>query len=250
MDRLQWTFAPSLPPMPVKDMAHEGWRMERMEDLIIIDNFLDNSQLNAALQQLEQQGLSAFQAFQLPGLVNHGTGRSAQVVVPGCVVQAAKDVLGISSEESLWVSLPSLMSRGDVRSHRDVFVARRAFVNNYTVIIWLLGADSQLILEGTGQQHVVDARPGRLVAFDNRCFHHSVHGTQDVRAMLGPMALETSGRFQAVMDVQTQHIRGWFGSCLCCCFLCVAAPILLLCEAVVGVAGNAKLDSFLSTHTM
>lgn len=38
-----------------------------VEDLIIIDNFLDASQLAAALQQLEQQGLSAFQDRQLPG---------------------------------------------------------------------------------------------------------------------------------------------------------------------------------------
>lgn len=206
-----------------------------MEDLIIIDEFLDASQLNALVQQLERQGLSAFQEYQLPGVVNGGTGRTAQVLVPGAVVQAAKGVLGISSEESHWVTLPALMSRGDVRSHRDVWhKGPGSAVNSHTVIIWLQGGESQLILEGTGQQHVVDARPGRLVAFDNRCFHHAVRGTDAVRAMVGPMALERSGRFRAVMDVSVQHNRGWCANCLCCCFLCCALPVLLLCEAVVG----------------
>ena len=212
-----------------------------MEDLIIIDEFLDASQLNALVQQLERQGLSAFQEYQLPGVVNGGTGRTAQVLVPGAVVQAAKGVLGISSEESHWVTLPALRSRGDVRSHRDVWhKGPGSAVNSHTVIIWLQGGESQLILEGTGQQHVVDARPGRLVAFDNRCFHHAVRGTDAVRAMVGPMALERSGRFRAVMDVSVQHNRGWCANCLCCCFLCCALPVLLLCEAVVGDLQDLK----------
>eukprot|EP00435_Cladocopium_sp_Y103_P048836 s411_g14.t1 len=217
--------------------SHISWlsKTRRMEDLIIIEEFLDSSQLDALLQQLERQGLSAFQEYQLPGVVNGGTGRTAQVLVPGSVVQAAKGVLGISSEESHWVTLPALMSRGDVRSHRDVWhKGPGSAVNSHTVIIWLQGGESQLILEGSDQQHVVDARPGRLVAFDNQCFHHAVQGTDAVRAMVGPMALERSGRFRAVMDVSVSSDRGWCGNCLCCCFLCCALPVLLLCEAVVG----------------
>lgn len=53
----------------VRDCRLAGVRRRRrmVEDLIIIDNFLDASQLAAALHQLEQQGLSAFQDRQLPG---------------------------------------------------------------------------------------------------------------------------------------------------------------------------------------
>lgn len=171
--------------------------------------------------------------------MNHGSGRSANVIVPGNVVQAAKAVVGSQeASENSWVTLPALMSRGDVRNHQDLWNGRpSAFVNSHTVIIWLRSADSQLILEGTHQQQVVDAVPGRLVAFNNRCFSHAVHGTETVRAMLGPMALQGSGtspaRFGAVMDAPGFSEPKTCCQFMCCfCCLCCAIPCLLCCESI------------------
>jgi len=200
-----------------------------MSDLIIIDDFLDASLLNSALEQLEQQGLAQFQNFQLPGLVNNGTGRRAKVQVPGHLVQKLHNALGMEEigEIGPMAILPAMMSRGDVRSHRDVWNGR--IVSSHTVIIWLSGTGSLILTEESAlNQHVVDVKPGRLVAFNNSCFHHAVHG--DLRAMLGPMAFD--GReFRAVMDVNFQGPRTcWEKFCCCCCLVCCCVPCLLMLE--------------------
>ncbi|CAK8997191.1 Uncharacterized protein SCF082_LOCUS5116 [Durusdinium trenchii] len=206
-----------------------------MDHLIIIDEFIDEALQQSLLDQLEHQGLLAFEDFQLPGLVNQGTGRRAEVQVPGPVVEAARSAIGITPVESSGrgdVLLPAMMSRGDVRSHRDVWGGLRShYVQTYTVIIWLQGPGSQLVLEGTGSQHVVDAQPRRLVAFNNRHFQHAVKGPPHaVRAMVGPMAWKAgSGSFQPVMDAQDIVPKGPLGYCLCGCFLCCVLPCMIAC---------------------
>ena len=206
-----------------------------LSDLIIIDDFLEASLLNSALEQLEQQGLAQFQDFQLPGLVNNGTGRRAKVQVPGHLVQKVHNALGMEEigEIGPMAILPAMMSRGDVRSHRDVWNGR--IVSSHTVIIWLSGAGSLILTEESAlNQHVVDVKPGRLIAFNNCCFHHAVHG--DLRAMLGPMALE-GGEFRAVMDnaFRTPSDCTCWEKCCCCCFLCCLFPCLFMCVKGAGV---------------
>ena len=197
-----------------------------MSDLIIIDDFLDAPLLNSALEQLEQQGLAQFQNFQLPGLVNNGTGRRAKVQVPGHLVKKLHNALGMEIGEIRPMAiLPAMMSRGEVRSHRDVWNGR--IVSSHTVIIWLSGTGSLILTEESAlNQHVVDVKPGRLIAFNNSCFHHAVHG--DLRAMLGPMAL-VGGEFRAVKD--DPHFQWtWWTMCCCCCFVCCCVPCYLMLQ--------------------
>ena len=142
-----------------------------------------------------------------------------------------EDVAIWSPNQAFWACVCS----GDVRSHRDVWNSKpSAFVKSHTVMIWLQEGNSQLILESTDQQHVVDAIAGRLVAFNNRCFRHEVHGSSEVRAMLGPMALDATGKFAAVMDPIdfTSSNRGCWANCLCCCFLCCAGSCFLLVNTI------------------
>ncbi|CAJ1348057.1 unnamed protein product [Effrenium voratum] len=177
-----------------------------MTGLTIIDNFLDEDLRHELLEKLQLQGLSEFEEGNLLGTVNHGTGRKAAVPVPADVVRRMQKVVGSRGRvHGNTVELPALMSRGNVQSHRDAWNGRqRDFVQGLTVLVWLQGG-GQLLLQGDEQQHVVDALPGRLVAFDNNRFSHGFRGDGGSRAMLGPMAWHRGGSFRAVMQVSHEE---------------------------------------------
>ena len=94
------------------------------------------------------------------------------------------------------MTVPAMISMGDVDSHRDHFRGlRNSQVHGHTVLVWLKGAGSQLILQSRDERHVVEALPGRLVAFSNCAFSHELHQgiPGAARAMIGPMAWHSSG---------------------------------------------------------
>lgn len=201
----------------------------KMEPLIIVDDFLLHGEREEALKQLREQGLKAFEERRLPGVVNHGHGRPVSLRLPVSLASRLMELLGEAGDPGEGsAAFPAMMSRGDVGRHRDLWNGRPgARVHGYTIIIWLSAGGARLILEGH-EQHVVDAVPGRLVAFQNGHFQHAVEGCDAVRTMLGPMACR-DGSFKAVMDVQSPIFRteSWSQFCCCWCFLCCVVPCVL-----------------------
>ncbi|CAE7349280.1 unnamed protein product [Symbiodinium sp. CCMP2456] len=228
---------------------------EQVPDFMVRDDFINNQLKADLLAELGQERLAAFQGGALRGTVNAGTGFATSVNLPR---RLAEEIRALTSGNTSpvcpgdgHVSVPAMMSIGDVENHRDSWGGRRnSEVHSHTVMVWLQGAGSQLILRSDSQCHVVEALPGRLVAFSNRVYSHSVRqgipGT--ARVMIGPMAWHSSGSFQPVMAVeweQPQNCQEWT---LCCCvmcgFFCLASagqccllPVLLLRAALGAVRG-------------
>ena len=158
------------------------------------------------LAELGHERLAAIQSGELRGTVNSGTGFATSVSVPQRVVEELRSMLGRSAASTAptpatsgadgYVRVPAMISMGDVDNHRDSWGGRpNSQVHSHTVLVWLQGAGSQLILQSRDEQQVVEALPGRLVAFSNKVYSHSVRQgiPNSARAMLGPMALHSSG---------------------------------------------------------
>ena len=207
-----------------------------MEPLIVLEDFLAPSFREDCLKQLREQGLEAFEQGILP--VNGR--RRASVRLP-CLAVSLGELLQEAIAET---SYPAMMSRGDVARHVDHWDGRRdALVHGHTIIIWLSG-EAKLILEGhQQQQHVIDAVPGRLVAFHNGHFQHAVQGST-VRTMLGPMAY-SRGSFKPVMDVPPLfRTESWSHFFCCWCFLCCCVPCILAAAGGYNFGGLCILFLF------
>ena len=166
------------------------------------------------LAQLRRQGLSAFENGALQGTVNSSTGVATSVSLPQRVVEEIRAVLSCSgtvgdSRADSFVTVPALMSMGDVEMHRDHWGGRRSSqVHGHTVLVWLQGDGSRLILQSTDEHHVVEALPGRLVAFSNLVYSHSIRQgiPGAARAMIGPMAWHRSGALESLVETVQPYL--------------------------------------------
>lgn len=234
----------------------------QVPDFMVRDHFVDNQLKADLLAELGQERLAAFQDGALRGTVNSGTGFATWVNLPR---RLAEEIRALTTGNTCpvgpgdgHVSVPAMMSIGDVENHRDSWGGRcNSEVHSHTVMVWLQGAGSQLILRSDTQCHIVEALPGRLVAFSNRVYSHSVRqgipGT--ARVMIGPMSWHSSGSFQPVMAMefeQPQNCQEWT---LCCCvmcgFFCIASvgqccllPVLL--RAALGAVRGALAGAVLA----
>jgi len=241
--------------------------LDQVPDFMVRDDFLSHQLKADLLAELGQERIAAFQGGALRATVNSGTGFATSVMLPSAVAEEIRALTSWSTSPAApggvgydgHVSVPAMMSIGDVENHRDSWGGRRnSDVHGHTVLVWLQGAGSQLILRSNSQCHVVEALPGRLVAFSNRVYSHSVRqgipGT--ARVMIGPMAWHSSGSFQPVMAAEFEQPQNCLEWTLCCCMICgiccVASagqccllPLLLL-RAVLGAIRGALAGAVLA----
>jgi len=109
------------------------------------------------------------------------------------------------------------IASGSVPMHRDCFnpfdAAETGFIDGYVAVLYLAGAGSFVIDAGCGEQ-AIDILPGRFIAWPNGVCSHRLDAASEneVRVMLGPVAIDADGLMQRAHDVWSTH-PGYIASC-------------------------------------
>jgi len=121
------------------------------------------------------------------------------------------------NEHDAMVPFVARIASGSVPMHRDCFnpfdASETGFIDGYVAVLYLAGAGSFVIDAGCGEQSI-DIVPGRFIAWPNGVCSHRLDAASesDVRAMLGPVAVDADGLMQRAHDVWSTH-PGYIGYC-------------------------------------
>ncbi|KAM3573287.1 hypothetical protein VYU27_004758 [Nannochloropsis oceanica] len=146
--------------------------------ITVEDNFVDDAVREDILAQLPEQ-----------------TRFKHTLDLPGQLYQRILSVLHPSNTD-LSLTETSVPTRGEgrfVSAHKDVF-EDRSTVEGPVGLIYLEGDGRMLFQhEVTGEETVVDVRPGRLLSWDNSIYTHTLIPGDMPRRFLGPMAFRDGG---------------------------------------------------------
>jgi len=190
---------------------------------IVIDNFLDTEACALLLKEfpLLEEGVTRKlptvhvplelekrmqEVLKNPLTGSKGDGQAGQQIEP----------LSITDHDPM-VPFVARIATGSVPMHRDCFnpfdAAETCFINGYVAVLYLAGTGSFVIDAGCGEQ-AIDILPGRFIAWPNGVCNHRLDAPSEseVRAMLGPVAIDADGFMQRAHDVWSTH-PGYIGYC-------------------------------------
>lgn len=119
--------------------------------------------------------------------------------VPASLYARLLKVLAADAPAAEMTVVPAKAEHGHVPPHQD-HLADGAVAQGTVGLVYLAG-DGQLTFThtATGEETVVDVKPGRLLTWDNAAYTHTLVAGESPRAMLGPMTFK-DGAFTAVGD--------------------------------------------------
>lgn len=157
--------------------------------LHVEDDFLDAIEPSGLVAQLPTSAEAKFQ--QLVDVPASLLGRLVSALAPGQPVKAAS--------VAATTAVPARSERGNFGHHQDVFAHNNDLVTENSVGLIYLGGDGHMAFRDktTGEETVVDVKPGRFLAWDNTLYTHSLVAGKKARMMVGPMAFK-DGMFHQV----------------------------------------------------
>ena len=162
--------------------------------LRVKDDFLDLAQASELAARVRPRG--ALDPFSQPVDVPASLyARLVSAFAPAGAAAAATVTAGAAAE---LVVIPGRSERGHVKAHEDHWAGLGKPAHTTVGLVYLAG-DGQLAFthRATGEETVVDVKPGRLLAWDNAAYTHSLVAGASERALLGPMAWK-NGAFHEV----------------------------------------------------
>jgi hypothetical protein len=92
------------------------------------------------------------------------------------------------------IVVPGRSESGHVGPHTDRWAGSKTMAGGKVGLVYLAG-DGQMAFthKETGEKTVVGVKPGRLLAWDNAAYTHTLVAGGATRAMLGPMAFKAGG---------------------------------------------------------
>jgi hypothetical protein len=154
--------------------------------IVVEDNFIDEATRENLLAQLPSEMHRFKQTVDLPGKVY-------------------KRLLSVLHPENSEVfpsqlTAPARGQKGMVAAHKDTFEDSSS-ADKQVGLVYLEG-DGRMQLKNdlTGEETIIDVKPGRFLSWDNRHYTHQLLAGSMPRRILGPMAFRDGG-FQSIGDI-------------------------------------------------
>jgi len=151
--------------------------------IVVEDNFIDETTREALLAQLPSE-MHRFKHT---------------VDVPGNVYKRLLSVLHPENSEVFpsQLTAPAKGQKGMVAAHKDTF-EDSSLADRQVGLVYLEG-DGRMQLKNdlTGEETIIDVKPGRFLSWDNRHYTHQLLAGSMPRRILGPMAFRDGG-FQSI----------------------------------------------------